>query len=72
VAPKRRVFVRDLHLDKKYVRIQEAHPENWVMYWDTERGIMVHAAVNKGREEVMTITYQPTEKDKSIYCKLTD
>jgi hypothetical protein len=38
------------------------------MYWDTERGIMVHAAVNKGREEVMTITYQPTAKDKSLSC----
>jgi len=68
VAPTKKVFVTDLHLDQKYVRINEAHPENWVMYWDTERGIMVHAAVNKGREEVMTITYQPTAKDKSLSC----
>lgn len=68
VAPTGKVFVRDLHLDKKYVRIKEAHPENWLMYWDTERGVMIHSAVNKGREEVMTITYQPTAKDKALSC----
>ena len=68
VSPMRTVLVRDLHLDQEYVRIKEAHPENWIMYWDTERGVMVHAALNKGREEVMSITYEPTAKDKSLYC----
>src|SRR5690242_19051594 len=68
VTPRRTVLVRNLHLDREYVRIKEAHPENWIMYWNTERGIMVHAVLNNGREEVMSITYEPTAKDKSLYC----
>src|SRR5258708_4495161 len=35
VAPKGNISFDSLHLDrKKYFRFREAHPDNWVQYWN--------------------------------------
>jgi len=50
VFPNTTVLVSALHIDKgKYSRTQETHPENWLYYVSTKKGVMVHAMQHNGR-----------------------
>jgi hypothetical protein len=69
ISPQRTLLVDNLRLDKgKYQRIQNDHPENWVHYLNSEEGITVDAVVNDGCEEVKSIIYQPTKKERELRC----
>lgn len=65
VTPKTTLLVRALRPDAgKFSRTQDAHPENWVHYWNLEDGITIDALLVDGCEEVISVTYQPNAKDK--------
>lgn len=69
VFPQTTVLVSSLLLDKSmYKRSQEVHPENWVWFVSPEAGVMVHAMLINGREEVMSITCRPATKDDELRC----
>jgi hypothetical protein len=69
VIPQRTISVASLHLDaKRYVRIQESHPENWVQYWNRDDGVIVHSILQGKTEYLYFIEYRPTAKDKSLRC----
>lgn len=69
VTPKRTVLISNLRLDKnKYIRVRNDHPENWVHYLSSEVGITIDAMVNDGCEEVKSIIYQATTKDRELRC----
>lgn len=70
ISPQRTLLVSNLRLDKgKYIRIQKDHPENWVQYLNSEEGITVDAMVNDGCEEVLSIIYQATTRDRELHCR---
>lgn len=65
VTPKTTVLIRALRPDAgKFSRTQDAHPENWVHYWNLEDGITIDALLVDGCEEVISLTYQPNATDK--------
>lgn len=68
VSPKSTLLVRTLGLDKNYTRIQNDHPESWVHYLNSGDGITVDAILNNGCEEVLSIIYQPTPRDRELRC----
>jgi hypothetical protein len=69
VSPLKTLLVRNLSFDKrKYTRIQTDHPENWVHYLNSADGITVEAMLNDGCEEVISIVYQPTQRDRDLRC----
>jgi len=68
VSPRRSVLVRDLGLDRKYSRIQSDHPENWVQYVNSTDGITIEAIRRDECEEVVSIIYEPSEKDRDARC----
>lgn len=70
VTPKRILLVSNLQLDKnKFIRVRNDHPENWVHYLSSELGITIDAIVNGGCEEVKSIVYQATSKDRELRCR---
>ncbi len=72
VAPRRELLVKDLKLDaNRYVRDQESHPANWVLYRSVDDGIRVRAILDDKEERVMVITYEPRRKDKILLCSST-
>lgn len=69
VSPRKTLLVQNLGLDKsKYTRIQDTHPENWVHYLNSSEGITVDARLNNECEEVISIVYQPTARDRENRC----
>lgn len=69
VIPQRILLIRALKFDRsKYQRIREAHPENWVHYINLDQGITIDAEIRGGREEVMSLVYEPSSRQKSIRC----
>jgi len=70
ISPQRVLLVHNLRLDKsKYKRIQRDHPENLVLYLNSEDGITVEAMLNDGCEEVISIVYQAITKDRELRCR---
>jgi hypothetical protein len=53
----------------KYNRFREAHPENWVHYYNIEEGITIDAEIRGGREEVMSVVYEPSSAQKHLRCE---
>ena len=71
VSPRKTLLVQSLGLDKaKYRRIRETHPENWVHYLNPSEGITVDAMLNNDCEEVISIVYQSTARDRELRCGL--
>ena len=69
VSPKKVLLVRDLDLKRdKYKRIQLDHPENWVNYLNPLDGITVDVILNNGCEQVVSITYYGTARDRGLRC----
>lgn len=69
VSPKNALLVQDLHLNKdKYKRIQDDHPENWVHYLNSLDGITVDAILNNGCEQVISIIFHATARDRELRC----
>lgn len=69
VSPRKIVLVQSLNLDKaKYKRIQRAHPEIWVDYLNSAEGIAVNAVLNGDSEEVKSIVYEATARDRELRC----
>ena len=69
VIPQRTLLIKALKFDRsKYKRIREAHPENWVHYFNLEEGITIDVEIRGGREEVMSLVYEPSSKQKSLRC----
>jgi len=69
VSPRKTLLVQNLALDKaKYRRIQDSHPDNWVHYLNAGEGITVDAILNNGCEEVISVVYQPTARDRELRC----
>ncbi|MGI8917286.1 MAG: hypothetical protein ACR2H6_01705, partial [Pyrinomonadaceae bacterium] len=69
VSPRKTLLVQNLDLDKKkYTRIQNDHPENWVHYLNSVDGITVDAILNNGCEEVLGIIYQATPSERELRC----
>lgn len=75
VMPKATVLIRDLGEEiRKFPRRQDAHPENWVHYWNLEDGIKIDALLIDGCEEVLSVTYRPRAGDKksAFGCEQSD
>jgi len=69
VSPKNALLIQDIHLNKdKYKRIQDDHPENWVHYLNSFDGITVDAILNNGCEQVVSIIYHGTARDRELRC----
>ncbi len=69
VRPRAKILIQTLHLDeRKYPRLQEAHPDNWARYMNDEEGVMVETISYGKEEEVYTITYWPRLADKALRC----
>lgn len=69
ITPRRTVLIKELRLDKgKYLRIQNSHPENWVEYKNSADGITVEALLDNGCEQVISIVYQATKRDRGLRC----
>jgi hypothetical protein len=69
VNPKGTVPFTSLHLDaKKYSRFREAHPDNWVQYWNAADGIIVHTIFYETKEELYFIEYRPAAKQNDFRC----
>jgi hypothetical protein len=69
VNPKQTILIDSLHLDaKKYVRFREAHPDNWVQYWNEADGTFVHTIFYGKNEELYFTEYRPTTKQKTLRC----
>lgn len=69
VSPRKVLLVQSLNLDKaKYKRIQHTHPENWVDYLNSTEGVTVNAILNGATEEVISIVYQATARDRELRC----
>jgi uncharacterized metal-binding protein len=69
VSPQKTLLVQSLGLDKnKYIRIQDDHPENWVNYLNSVEGITIDAILDNGCEQVLSIIYQPTSRDRELRC----
>jgi hypothetical protein len=69
VIPQKTISIESLHLDtKRYLRIQESHPENWVQYWNRDDGVILHSILQGKRESLYFIEYRPSSKDKSLRC----
>lgn len=72
VAPRNKMLVKDLKFElKRYLRDQESHPENWVLYRSAEDGIRVRAILGEKEETVMVITYEARSNDKVLRCAST-
>jgi hypothetical protein len=72
VAPRNKILVKDLKFDlNRYLRNQESHPENWVLYRSVEDGIRLRAILDEKDETVMVVTYEPRTKDKVLQCSST-
>ncbi|MEK6281591.1 MAG: hypothetical protein AABN95_14650 [Acidobacteriota bacterium] len=64
--------MKDLKFElKRYLRDQESHPENWVLYRSAEDGIRVRAILGEKEETVMVITYEARSNDKVLRCAST-
>lgn len=69
VFPQRVLLIKTLKFDRsKYKRIREAHPENWVHYFNLDKGITIDTEIRGGREEVMSLVYEPSSKQKNLRC----
>jgi hypothetical protein len=69
VTPKAKLLIKDLHLDlRNYARSEIAHPRGLVLYVSQEDGIGIESKLEDGCEIVMSVTYQPTTKDKGMRC----
>lgn len=69
VYPQKTLLVKTLNLDRsKFKRIRDAHPENWIHYFNLDDGISVDAQIRGGREEVMNLTYEPSSRQKDLRC----
>lgn len=69
ISPHKTLLVQKLRLDKnKYIRIQNDHPENWVHYLNSVDGITVDAILDNGCEQVISIVYQATARDREFRC----
>ena len=69
VTPRKTLLVKDLLLDKKkYIRIQLNHPENWVEYRNSADAVTVEAVLDNGCEQVLSVIYQPTSRDRASRC----
>ena len=72
ISPRRNLLVKSLGLNKdRYIRIKNDHPENWVHYLNAAEGITVDAILNNAVEEVLSIVYQPTSRDRMFRCGRT-
>lgn len=70
VSPKAELLLKDLHLDlRNYARSEIAHPRGLVLYMSQEEGIGIESKLHNGCEVVMSVTYQPTTKDKGMRCR---
>lgn len=69
VSPRHTLLVQNLNLDKaKYRRIQDTHPNNWVHYVNSSEGIIVDALMTNDCEEVISIVFQATPRDRQLRC----
>jgi len=69
VLPQTTVLIKTLKLDRsKYQRIREAHPQNWVHYINQAQGIIINTEIRGGREEVVSLVYEPSSKQKALRC----
>ncbi|MBC8029020.1 MAG: hypothetical protein H7Z16_02830 [Pyrinomonadaceae bacterium] len=70
VTPKAELLIKDLQLDlQNYARSEIAHPRGLVLYVSQEEGIGIESKLEDGCEVVMSVTYQPTTKDKELRCR---
>jgi len=69
VIPQKTISIESLHLDtKRYLRIQESHPENWVQYWNRADGVIVHSILQGKTAYLYFMEYRPSAKAKSLRC----
>jgi len=69
VYPQEIVLIKDLKLaDCRFERVHDVHPEDWVHYIDRNNGITVNALSKGGREEVMSVVYEPSSNQKTLRC----
>lgn len=69
VSSRRVLLVRGLQFDrKKFKRIKNDHPENWVHYLNSKDGITIDAILNNGSEEVLSVIYRGTPEQRELLC----
>jgi hypothetical protein len=68
--PQRTVLIRDLNLDKlKYRRSPDPNIPNAFLWMNVEEGIIIESEVKDGCEQIVSLTYRPSNKDKGLLCK---
>jgi hypothetical protein len=61
--------LKELNLDlSKYEKVESPHPENWFYYANSEEGVVIRTEVRDDREEVISIIYEPTNRDAVLLC----
>jgi len=69
VYPQNTTLLGDLHVDvSKYRRRPDPNIPNWMFYLNDADGLMIQTKLEDEREEVMIVTYGPTEKDALLHC----
>ena len=70
VYPRETILVRDLRVDlSRYQRRPDPIIPNWAFYSNDEDGMMIQTKLEDGREQVVIMTYGPTERDAQLRCR---
>ena len=70
VIPQRTLLIRDLDLDKDaYRRAPDPNIPNAFYWLNSEDGIVIESEVKDNCEQVVTITYKPSTRDRDLHCK---
>jgi len=69
VYPQKTTLLEDLHVDvSKYRRKPDPNIPNWTFYLSDKDGLIIQTKLENDREEVMIVTYGPTEEDAQLRC----
>ena len=69
VYPQSTTLLGDLRVDvSKYRRRPDPNIPHWMFYLNDADGLTIQTKLENEREEVMIVTYGPTEKDAHLHC----
>lgn len=69
VYPENTTLLGDLHVDvSKYRRRPDPNIPHWLFYLNDADGLTIQTKLEDEREEVMIVTYGPTDKDAHLHC----
>jgi hypothetical protein len=70
VIPQKTLLIKDLNLDRDaYRREPDPNIPNAFFWVNLEEGIIIESELRNNCEQVVTITYRPSNRDKNLLCK---